>query len=366
MAADEDKESKTHEASQRRIEEALKKGNTPFSREVGPAAIIVSLGLLVPVFASYLGDHLMPGLHMFLDQSGGISLGNAQEILTLATFVGKLALIAVGPLLLILVVIGLVAAGVQNVPRFVLHRIKPEFGRLSPGKGLERIFSKTAQVEFGKSLVKIAVFVLTFLFSLRGSYVRISNSLLSDANALPQLLVNELASLLLTTGGYLVAIGLIDVFWSRFKWRLDLRMSLQELKEEQKTAEGDPAVKARQRAIARDRARKSMMASVPKATLVIANPTHYAIALRYVHGESAVPVVLARGIDHLALRIREIAEDHDIPVVEDRALARSLYEVVRVDRPIPPEFYRAVAEIILFFMSRRSAGLPRREIRGEH
>jgi flagellar biosynthetic protein FlhB len=149
-----------------------------------------------------------------------------------------------------------------------------------------------------------------------------------------------------------------DLVWSRVFWQRQLRMSRREIKDELKQADGDPIVKARLRSLARDRLRKRMIASVPRATLVIANPTHFAVALRYVREEGGAPVVLAKGQDLIALKIREIAEKHAIPVIEDRLLARSLYKAVEVDKMIPPEFYRAVAEIILFLSSRKAGARP--------
>jgi flagellar biosynthetic protein FlhB len=136
-------------------------------------------------------------------------------------------------------------------------------------------------------------------------------------------------------------------------------MSRQEVKDEIKDAEGDPIVRARLRSLARDRSRRRMMAAVPRATLVLANPTHYAIALRYVASENAAPLVLAKGKDLVALKIRAIAEEHGIPVVDDKALVRSMYDHVEVDRMIPPDFYRAVAEIIHFLHARGAAATAR-------
>ena len=144
----------------------------------------------------------------------------------------------------------------------------------------------------------------------------------------------------------------IDWFWQRLSFMRRMRMSKQEIKDEMKETEGDPLIKGRIRSIARDRARKRMIAAVPRATLVIANPTHFAVALRYVRSEGGAPLVLAKGKDLIALRIREVAEQQGIPVVEDKPLARSLHDSVEVDRMIPPEFYKAVAKIILFLSSR--------------
>jgi flagellar biosynthetic protein FlhB len=249
--------------------------------------------------------------------------------------------------------VGLLSSGLQNPPRLVLHRIKPDFSRLSPSKGLHRLLGMHGRVELMKAMIKIAIVCVAFFVMIRGATSRVSSYLQMRHDDLPRLLSSELAGLFLTIGACAAGLALADLVWTRLKWRLDLRMSLHELKEEQKQAEGDPIVRARQRSIARARARQRMIAAVPRATMVVVNPTHYAVAMRYVHGESATPVVLAKGIDHLALKIRQIAEEHDIPVIEDRPLARSLYEAVSADRPIPPEFYRAIAEIILHLMAKR-------------
>jgi flagellar biosynthetic protein FlhB len=146
----------------------------------------------------------------------------------------------------------------------------------------------------------------------------------------------------------LTILALSDFVWARFKWRRDLRMSRQEVKEEFRQAEGDPFVKARMRSLAMDRSRRRMMASVPKASFIVANPTHYAIALRYVREEGGAPLVLAKGKDLVALKIREVAEKNGVPVLERKELARAMFEIVEVDRMIPPEFYRPVAELIHF------------------
>jgi len=151
-----------------------------------------------------------------------------------------------------------------------------------------------------------------------------------------------------------------DFAWTRVHWRREQRMSRHELKEEIRQAEGDRMLKARLRSLRLDRSRRNMMKNVARATMVIVNPTHYAVAMRYVRSEGGAPLVLAKGADLLALKIRAIAEAHDIPVVEDKPLARSLYSAVEVERPIPVEFYRAVAEIVHLIQQRKAGWAPRR------
>ena len=177
-----------------------------------------------------------------------------------------------------------------------------------------------------------------------------------EPTAVPGLMQELIVRFLSAVAAATTVLVAADLAWSRFSWRRDLRMSRQEVKDELKQTEGDPLIKMRLRSLQRDRSRKRMMAAVPRATLVVANPTHYSVALRYVREEGGAPLVLAKGKDLIALKIRFIAEHNGIPIYEDKALARSLYDKVEVDRMIPPEFYKAVAGIILFLARARQTG----------
>jgi flagellar biosynthetic protein FlhB len=179
-----------------------------------------------------------------------------------------------------------------------------------------------------------------------------------EPSALPSLLLKLVERALSTLAVATLVLVAADLVWSRVFWHRELRMTRQEVKDELKQVDGDPIVKARLRSLARDRSRKRMMAAVPRATLVIANPTHYAVALRYLREEGGAPLVVAKGQDLIALRIREIAAEHRIPIVENKELARSLYRSVQIDKMIPPEFYKAVAEIVFFLMARQPGTRP--------
>ena len=200
--------------------------------------------------------------------------------------------------------------------------------------------------EFLKSLGKL-VFALAFLtFAVSEAQHRLLLGMVTQPSAFG-LVIREIAiDILLALTFAMVIIGAADFVWSRFHWRQDLRMTRQEVKDELKQSDGDPIIKSRMRSLARDRARRRMMAAVPRATLVIANPTHFSVALKYVRQEDSAPVVLAKGQDLVALRIREIAEANGIPIFEDVALARSMYKQVSVDSVIPAQFYQAVAELV--------------------
>jgi flagellar biosynthetic protein FlhB len=213
----------------------------------------------------------------------------------------------------------------------------------------------SALVELLKMAMKIVVIGAALAIVASGDRYAYVDAMRMEPGALPALtfrLILHLVSVVATAIGVLAA---ADFAWTRLKWRRDIRMTRQELKEEHKQSEGDPFVKARLRSLAMDRSRRRMMASVPKASFVIANPTHYAIALRYVREEGGAPVVLAKGKDLVALRIREIAEKNGVAVLERKELARAMYGFVEVDRMIPQEFYRPIAELIHFLET-----LPRR------
>ena len=236
----------------------------------------------------------------------------------------------------------------------------PDFSRISPRAGMRRVFGPRGLVEFAKSLIKVAAVgcvAATMLVSQKAVLLTAMND---DPGTLPErilaLAVRTIAAVLVAT----LAVASADLVWSRILWRRDNRMSKHEVKEELKQAEGDRMVKARLRSLRLDRARKRMLSAVPRATMVVVNPTHYAVAMRYVRSEGGAPMVLAKGVDLIALKIRAIAEAHEIPVVEDKPLARSLYAAVEVERPIPAEFYRAVAEIVHLIQQRKSAWAQRR------
>lgn len=355
MAEQPDKESKTEEATPRRIEDAIQKGNTPVSREVAQFASILAIAACVPLVAHAFGANLLASLTALLERPYDFRLGAGADAVLLLATVGSAATAVLALPLAVLMIFGIAVSVLQNPLRMVGERIKPQASRLSPTKGFTRIFGTQGRVEFVKSCFKLAILSTCAIYFLLKHKSDLVNAILLEPAALPQALAGQMLNVLIAVGISLAGIVAADLVWSRIKWRMDLRMSKQEVKDEHKQNEGDPLVRAKRLSLARDRARRRMLTAVPKATLVIANPTHYAVALRYISGDSGAPMVVAKGLDNIALKIREIAEANDIPVIEDKALARSLYAAVSLDRPIPPEFYKAVAEIILYLMSRSAA-----------
>jgi len=348
-----DKESKTEAASDKKISDAIAQGNIPFSREAPIFVSILGLLLFLVFLARDQGIPFLQRLALLLEQPQTFSLATSRDathlIYALSLEMGRFLV----PVLLILLVAGIAASIFQNAPRIVLDRIQPQWSRISPASGWGRIFSVQGFVEFGKSLFKfLAIGSMAFMV-LSADRHEIVNVMYMDPIGLPEFLLTLSVRLVSAVSVATIALVAGDLVWTRVRWQRDLRMSKQELKDEFKQMEGDPLVKAKMRSIAKDRLRKQMMAAVPRATMILANPTHYAIALRYDQSENDAPMVLAKGTDLIALRIREIAEKNRIEVVIDKALTRAMYDHVEINQTIPAEFYRAVANLLVYVMTRK-------------
>lgn len=351
-----DKDSKTEEATEKKVRDTIEQGKLPHSRETALLASFLAILVYTVFYARDAVIDLGMFLSMFLEKPEAWPMDTETDVIALfrivMTEVGK----AVVSLLLLLVLAGVGASAFQNMPRFVGERIRPQLSRISLGKGWNRLFGAQGFAEFVKSLAKLAFVAVVLGFTVAQDPRRLLAGMITNpfefGTVIRSISVDILTAIVLV----MLAIATADLVWSRFSWRRDMRMSKQEVKDELKQSEGDPIVKSRIRSVARDRARRRMMTAVPKATLVIANPTHYAIALKYVREQDSAPVVLAKGQDLVALKIREIAEQNGIPVFEDVALARSMYKQVSVDSVIPPQFYQAVAELVRIVYSKKPQG----------
>ncbi|AMJ62646.1 EscU/YscU/HrcU family type III secretion system export apparatus switch protein [Bosea sp. PAMC 26642] len=355
MSDDQDKDSKTEEPSEKKIQDAVERGNTPSSKEA-PIFASIAATLIAGVFLIRTGAGDMARfLSDFLGDPSGFDIstnGNTTNLLIHAALrVGTF----LGPVLLLFTVFGLSATFLQHPPQLALERITPQWSRISPAKGWARIFGAQGFMEFGKSLAKLVAIAGTTWLILKSDKDTVVTAMLQDPSNVPELILSLAIRLLSAACVATIVIVAVDLVWTQKSWRRSLRMTKQEIKEEHKQAEGDPILKSRRLSLARDRARNRMMAAVPRATLIIANPTHYAVALRYVQEEGGAPLVLAKGTDLIALKIREIAEANDIPVIEDRVLARSLHASVQLDQMIPPEFYKVVAELLCLVYAKKVA-----------
>lgn len=348
-----DKESQTYEASQHKISKTLEKGNLPTSREVTLFAAILAY-TIIAFFASIpLIVKLTKLLQTIWEHSAELSIDNSEDLNNLLSNIFMKIGTIFAPIFIILIITSLSASFLQNLPRFILNRIRPQFSRISIKNGFNRIYSFTGFINFLKTFIKfIGIIILLYLSIFRDNSLFI-NAFMYNQDTLPQYLRSHVIKLLIYVLIYMAVIAGFDLVWARIKWRRDLRMSYQEVKEEQKALDGDPLLKARMRSVARSRSRSRMIEKIPQATVIIANPTHFSIALRYNPPQDIAPVVIAKGQDLIALKIREIAAEHGIEVVENVELARSLYKKVEIDQLIPEEFYHSVAEIIRYVNKQR-------------
>lgn len=356
MSETADHDSKTEEPTEKKLSDARDKGSVPVAREL---LTFGSLGAIL-IGLRFLHDQSGPGLAAFLglrlETSGVVRFDSIEDVkIVIAQHLVPPAL-ALLPVLAIMSAGSVLASLAQNVPQLAAERIRPTWTRVSPAAGWKRLFGAQAGVDFLRSMLKLAAVIAVAAVILKRQLATVATAMESDPTGLLSLTASLCLQLLATLCLFSAILAVADLAWSRFKWRHDLRMSRQEIKDEYKQQEGDPHLKARIRSIGRQRAGRRMMKKLPTATMVVTNPTHYAVALRYVREEGGVPIVVAKGVDHLALRIRELAAGHDIPVVEDKPLARALYEKVGLDQAIPAELYRAVAEIIHYLQIRKTYG----------
>ncbi|MGO4480524.1 flagellar biosynthesis protein FlhB [Rhizobium sp. 2TAF27] len=344
--ADDDKDSKTEAPTAKKRTDAAEKGNTPFSRELSIFATILATFIYLVFFLPESVGRMTETLRDIFEQPDQWKIETGPDILALFVRLGWASAALLAPAFILSMVFGIASSVFQNLPTPVLERIRPQASRISPVKGWTRLFSLPGLIEFAKSLFKVVVVGVILFFVLRSEYFSSIDAMFSDPQTILVRMMTAMRKIIIVMLIATAIVAIADLFWTRHHWFTELKMTRHEVKEENKQAQGDPFVKSRQRSLMRDRARRRMIANVHRATLVIANPTHYAVALRYAREENDAPVVLAKGQDLIALKIREIAEQNGIPVFEDPPLARSMFAQVSVDSVIPSVFYKAVAELI--------------------
>ncbi|WP_409020133.1 flagellar biosynthesis protein FlhB [Brevundimonas vesicularis] len=356
MADAPEQESKTEEATPRKLEEARKKGDVAKSPDVAAALSLAGAALVLLAGGGYFSTEIAESLVPFLAEPhammGGLAAGAGVEI-------GMRAVWAVTPFLaslMLAVIIGGVGGNLmQSGLIFTTEKLKPKLSHLSPLSGFKRIFGPDGLVQFLKTLTKLVVIVFVCWWVLKPHARELeAMAAMSPAMILP--FVHRLAvALLMSALVFLALTAGADFLWQRIRFARRMRMTKEETKDDFKQSEGDPHVKAKLRQIRMQRGRQRMMQAVPDATVIITNPTHYSVALRYEpdQGDGA-PVCVAKGVDALALRIREVAREHDVPIVENVPLARALYAAVEVDDVIPREHFEAAARVIGFVMQKRN------------
>lgn len=350
MAEDnQDASQKTEEPTQRRLEQAREKGQVAKSQEINHWFMFLAMTIVIGVFGGSLLRKIAASLYRFVEKPHTIRVDSLALREAVVAALADIALAAALPIALILLA-AVLAGTVQNGLMFSAETIKPKLEKLSLIKGAKRLFSSRSLVDFAKGIAKISIVAAVLVILVWPEVAAIPTITGMSLEQVMHLLQALTLRVLIGVLSVMTAIAALDYLYQKHQHTKQLRMSKQELKEEFKQTEGDPIVKSRLRQIRMERARKRMMAAVPEADVVITNPTHYSVALKYDPAEMEAPVLVAKGIDTLAMRIREIARDNDIPVMANPPLTRALYESVELDQPVPPEHYRAVAEIIGYVM----------------
>ncbi|MBP7002040.1 flagellar biosynthesis protein FlhB [Amaricoccus sp.] len=358
----EDSGEKVHDPTPERLAEARRKGDIPRSADANAAAAYLGLLAAVAAMGAWSVTGAASTLMVFLDQPdrlAGLILGPGGAGLS-AAIIGEAAR-ALAPFFLAPLAAVLVSLFAQRAIVFSTSKLEPKLSKLSPLSNFKQKFGPSGLVEFGKSAVKLVAIACVLVAMLRDDIDGIVGAATADARVLGALLAQELVEVLTAASLIAVAIAGVDLVWQRFDHARKLRMSLEEIKEEVKRSEGDPHVKAQRRARAESIATNRMMLDVPKADVVIVNPTHYAVALRWSRAKGSAPECVAKGEGEVALRIREVAAIARVPIHSDPPTARALHATVEIGREIAPEHYRAVAAAIRFADRMRKAARARGE-----
>jgi flagellar biosynthetic protein FlhB len=346
--ADDDSSDKTEDPTQKRLDDAHERGDVAKSQEINTWFVIAGGTLVLSNFSGSIGDGIMMPMRNLIANSWMIH-ADGPGLMALAQSLGYVLIAALGVPLLMLALAAIAGNLVQHRLVWSGESLKPKFSKISPGAGAKRIFGKQAAANFGKGLFKLIALGAVMMAILWPERHRLESMLRFDPAAILGVTTNLTVHLMGAVVAMLAVVAIADYFFQYRQWFERQKMSLQEMKEEFKQSEGDPHIKGRIRQLRQARMKKRMMSAVPKASVIITNPTHYSVALSYERGMSA-PVCVAKGVDTIALKIREVARQHDIAIVENVPLARALYATVDIDDEIPVEHYHAVAEIIGYVM----------------
>jgi flagellar biosynthetic protein FlhB len=346
---------RTEDPTQKRLDEAVRRGDVVKSQEVSTWFILAGATLILIAFSSSMVSSLSMTLRGLLANAHDIPM-NGRGVLSIASRLASETMAAVAIPFVLLMLAAICGNLIQHRLVWSAEPLRPSLSKISPIAGLRRLFSKQALMNFAKGLAKLVLIGAVMTALMWPQRYRLESLVSVDLGGILLLTKSLSLEILGTVVAILAIVAAADYLFQYRQWYERQKMSMQELREEFKQSEGDPAIKAKMRQLRQARMRKRMMAAVPKASVVITNPNHYAVALQYDPGMNA-PVCLAKGLDLIALKIREVATAHDVPVVENPPLARALHATVDIDEEIPSEHYKAVAEIIGYVMKlRRTAG----------
>ncbi len=357
MSEDADKSSKTEEPTSKKLSDSRERGSVAVSREINTWMILLAGGIVLLMFSEGMASDLKASMLKFVESPHAISFdeGNMHKVMS-GVLMDYLRILSLPFILFVIVALG--AGILQNGISINPKALEIKFDKFNPINGFKRIFSAKQVVEFVKGIFKMAIVGSVAAVPLLPTFERIDSLATYDIAYLPGQL-RELV-LMLFTGvlAVMAVIAILDLIYQRWEHNRSLRMTKQEVKDEHKQSEGDPMAKQRLRKVRMERAQRRMMQAVPDADVVITNPTHFAIAMKYDPETMSAPLLVAKGQDLVAFKIREIAEENDITIVENKPLAQALYFGVDIDDEVPEEHYKAVAEIISYVWNVKGRTMP--------
>lgn len=364
MAENENGEEKTEEATDKKRRDARKKGQVLKSQDV---AVVCSLFLsffvlriTAPTIFTRLGDFMKKYFSMAGEGIGDMEyIGRESFTRGLAIDFAVVFFITTGALLAASFIVAIASTGIQTKFLISFENLKFKLSKLNPINGIKKMFSLKGLFELAKSLLKMILLIVVVYGEIKDRLPEMVRLMDMEPISGVLYIAQTIFSIVMTLGMVFVAVAAVDFMFQRYSYENDLKMTKQEVKDEFKQMEGDPKIKGKRRAIQQQMANQRMMQAVPEADVVIRNPTHFAVALKYDPEKNSAPVVTAKGKDLAALRIADIAAENDVPTVENVPLARGIYEKVDIDREIPAEFYQAAADVLWFVYNLKKKPVPK-------
>jgi len=346
---DQDEASKTEDPTPKRMRDAREKGDVPISREINNWFTLLGFAIFVAFFLGIMANDLFETGRFFFQNAHVLFFDAPDASVHFWQTSWQFMLIVAIPFGM--AILFAIAGGVlQNGLIFTTEPMKPKLSKINPVQGFKRLFSMRSLIEFAKSVFKLVLITGAIAIVIIPAMDRVPRMVDEPSIVMAQELLEDALIVIIVVLALLTVIAFLDLMYQRYEHNKKLRMTKQQVRDEYKQTEGDPQIKARLRQIRQQRARARMMQNVPEADVVVTNPTHFAVALKYDQGSMQAPKVTAKGADLVAKKIREVAEENDVPIVENKPLARALYDTVDLDDEVPQEHYQAVAEVISYVM----------------
>ena len=318
------------------------------SKELPTNLILLIMFISIRILGKSLFTGISKIFNIFFTQTSEYNLQEPVEIMRLVTFVTLEIVKMVAPFFIIAILVGVLSTYVQIGFLFTTEVIKPKFSKLNPINGLKRIFSSRSVFELIKSIVKVILVGWVAWSSIQNEFINLMKLMDLPLVSVAGYLADTALGIAIKICFALLVVSAVDYYFQFRKYEKDIRMSKQEVKEEYKQMEGNPEIKSRIKQKQREISMRRMLKDVPQADVVITNPTHYAVAIKYDTNKMSAPYVLAKGVDFMAIRIKEVAKENKVYIMENVALAQALYNTVDIGEPVPPELYKAVAEVLAF------------------